>query len=147
MMAPCPIVAVMDCVFFGRSSGYLVVRDPHRKVNVYWSKIERETLAEYKCARDSVESMGFVILAVVADGKPGLKALFKDLPVQMCHFHMKMILKHHLTQKPKLTAGRELRELAFTLGDNNEFAFTEALKAWHNKWCGFLKERSIGALS
>ena len=49
-ITPRAMVAVMDCVFFGRTSGYLVVRDPHRKENVYWSQIERETLYEYQCA-------------------------------------------------------------------------------------------------
>ena len=43
------MAAVMDCVFFGRTRGYLVVRDPHRKENVYWSEIKRETLDEYRC--------------------------------------------------------------------------------------------------
>ncbi len=82
-IAPREMVAVMDCVFFGRARGYLVVRDPHQKENVYWSEIERETLDEYRYARDTLESLGFVIQAVVADGKPGLKPLYKEVPVQM----------------------------------------------------------------
>ena len=65
----------MDCVFFGRTNGYLVVRDPHRKCNIYWSEIQRETLDEYRYARDTLKSLGFNITAVVADGKPGLKPL------------------------------------------------------------------------
>ena len=77
------MVAVMDCVFFGRSTGYLVVRDSHRKTNVYWSEIGSETIEEYQCARDTLESMGFVIKAVVIDGKPGVKHFFAYLPVQM----------------------------------------------------------------
>lgn len=137
------MIALMDCVFFGRSSGYLVVRDPHRKVNVYWAEIERETLKEYQCARDTLESIGFTILAVVADGKPGLKVLFGDLPVQMCHFHMKAIITHHLTQRPKLEAGKELRKLVDTLCRTTESTFADALGSWHNKWGEFIRERTI----
>lgn len=139
---PCKMVAVMDCVFFGRTSGYLVVRDPHRRANVYWSEVGNETLAEYQCARDTLEGLGFVIQAVVADGKPGLKRLFADLPVQMCHFHMKAIITHHLTRRPKLAAGRELKEMVRPLCDTDEESFATALSSWHVKWGGFLKERT-----
>ncbi len=38
------MVAVMDATFFGRTIGYLVVRGPHRKENVYWVEIENETI-------------------------------------------------------------------------------------------------------
>jgi len=94
------MVAVMDCVFFGRTRGYLVVRDPHRKENVYWMRVDRETLDEYRCARDTLESLGFVIRAVVVDGKPGLKPLHEDIPIQMCHFHMKAIIPDTLPAGP-----------------------------------------------
>ena len=132
----------MDCVFFGRTSGYLVVRDPHRKENVYWSGIERETLNEYRCARDTLESLGFVIRAVVADGKPGIKPLYEDIPVQMCHFHQKLIITRYLTMRPKLEAGIELRKLAQGLCDEDEASFALELAAWHEKWQEFLKERT-----
>jgi len=72
------MVAVMDCVFFGRTNGYLVVRNPHRKENVYWSERERKTREEYQCARDTLESLGFETQTVVADGKPGLKPLYEN---------------------------------------------------------------------
>ena len=137
------MVAVMDCVFFGRTSGYLVVRDPHRKENIYWSEIERETLNEYRCARDTLESIGFVIRAVVADGKPGLKPLYKDIPVQMCHFHQKQIITRYLTRKPRLEAGIELRNLVHGLCDEEEKEFDRKLAAWHDKWSEFLAERTV----
>ena len=133
----------MDCVFFGRESGYLVVRDPHQKENVYWFKIERETLDEYMCARDTLESQGFVIQAVVADGKPGLKHLYEDTPIQMCHFHQKAIITRYLTRRPKLEASIELRELVHSLCDTNEESFAQKLAAWHEKWHEFLAERTV----
>ncbi len=137
------MVAVMDCVFFGRTNGYLVVRDPHRKENVYWSEIERETLNEYMCARDTLESLGFIILAVVADGKPGLKPLYKKLPVQMCHFHQKAIITRYLTMRPKLEAGKELRKLVHSLLETDEESFTQELATWHEKWREFLAEKTV----
>ena len=141
-VVPCDIVAVVDCVFFGRSSGYLVVRDPLRKRNIYWSEIARESLDEYRCARDTLESMGFVIKAVVADGKPGLKRLYDDVPAQMCHFHQKAIVTRHLTTRPRLEAGIELRGLTHSLCDAKEEAFAQGLAEWYVKWRMFLAEKT-----
>ncbi|MCK4910003.1 MAG: hypothetical protein KAR83_00100, partial [Thermodesulfovibrionales bacterium] len=132
----------MDCTFFGRTSGYLVVREPHRRENVYWSEIETETIKEYQCALDTLESLGFFLQAVVADGKPGIKGVCKDLPFQMCHFHQQLIITKHLTKRPKLEAGKELRKLTFMLGNICDKCFALELEAWHEKWHDFLKERT-----
>jgi hypothetical protein len=139
------MVAVMDCVFFGRARGYLVVRDPHRKENVYWSEIERENSDEYQCARDTLESQGFAIQAVVADGKRGIKGVYEDLPVQMCQFHQKLIITRYLTMRPKLEASIELRQLVRGLCDADEKCFALELEAWHEKWREFLNERTVNA--
>ena len=133
----------MDCVFFGRTRGYLVVRDPHRKENVYWMRVDRETLDEYRCARDTLESLGFVIRAVVVDGKPGLKPLHEDIPIQMCHFHMKAIITRYLTRRPRLQAGMELRDLVHGLCDTDEESFALGLAGWHKRWHGFLAGKTV----
>ncbi|MCK4816061.1 transposase, partial [bacterium] len=142
-VTPRVIVAVMDCVFFGQSRGYLIVRDPHRHENVYYAEIERETRAEYWHARCELEDMGFIIQAVVADGKPGLKPLYEDVPVQMCHFHQKLIITRYLTRRPKLDAGKELREVVHRLGKSDEKCFARELDVWHKKWCEFLAEKTV----
>jgi len=142
VVIPANIIAVMDCVFFGRTSGYLVVRDPHKKVNVYWSKIERETLDEYQCARDTLEAMGFTFAAVVIDGKPGVRTIFADLPVQMCQFHQMAIVTRHLTRGPKLEAGRDLRDIVLCLPYISEECFRDGLNDWHQRWKSFVSERT-----
>ena len=118
------------------------MRDPHRKENVYWTEIESETLDEYRCARDTLEGLGFIIMAVVADGKPGLKPLYKKLPMQMCHFHQKAIITRYLTRRPKLQAGIELRELMHDLCNTDEKSFTKELADWHTQWKAFLAEKT-----
>jgi hypothetical protein len=143
LIIPDKIVAIIDCVFFKRSSGYLVVRDAHNGNNVYWSEIESETINEYQCARDTLEGQGFALKAVVIDGRPGVRKLFSDLPVQMCQFHQKAIITRYLTRRPKLEAGKELREIVHTLCNSNEQTFADAIDAWHQKWNEFLKERTV----
>ncbi len=137
------MVAVVDCVFFGRTMGYLVVRDPDEKENVYWYEIARETTREHWYAREVLEAQGFVIKAVVADGKPGLKLLYKDIPIQMCHFHQQAIIRRYITTRPKLEAGKELKELVKKLGDYCEKCFARELATWHRKWREFLNERTL----
>ena len=137
----------MDCVFFRRSSGYLVVRDAHNSSNVYWSEIQSETIDEYQCARDTLEGQGFSFKAIVIDGRAGVRKLFADLPVQMCHFHQKAIITRYLTRRPKLEAGKELREIVHALCKTNEQMFTDAIDKWHEKWNGFLKERTVDPIT
>ena len=142
-VAPREMVAVVDCVFFGRTMGYLVVRDPYLKENVYWHEIASETLEEYLYARDTLEAQGFVIQAIVADGKPGLKPIYKDIPIQMCHFHQQAIIRRYITTRPKLEAGKELKELVKNLGKYCEKCFARELATWHRKWHEFLNERTL----
>lgn len=40
--------------------------------------------------------------SVVLDGKSGIEKAFKDIPRQMCHFHMRQIVKRYITMNPKL---------------------------------------------
>lgn len=81
--------------------------------------------------------------AVVADGRPGIRGVFHDLPIQMCHFHQKAIITRRLTRRPKLQAGKELRELIKHLCSAEEKWFTQSLSEWHTKWQDFLKERTV----
>lgn len=143
MPDPRPIVAVMDCVFFGRTRGYMVVRDPHLKGNVYWSEISRESLAEYECATDTLELLGFEIRAVVVDGKRGLKRRYAALPVQLCHFHQAAAIRRYLTMRPRLQAGKELNKVAKKLGKCCEKCFDRDLALWHAEWREFLAEKTI----
>ena len=143
VIVPDKIVAIMDCVFFRRSSGYLVVRDANNSSNVYWNEIQSETIDEYQCARDTLEGQGFSLMAIVIDGRPGVRKLFADLPVQMCHFHQKAIITRYLTRRPKLEAGKELREIVHVLCNTNELTFADAIYEWHQKWNEFLKERTV----
>jgi hypothetical protein len=146
-ITPCEMVAVIDCVFFGRTSGYLVVRDPNSKRNIYWSQIRHETIAEYQRARDAIEAQGFVVRGVVLDGKPGVRTVFSDLPVQMCHFHQKAIITKHLTRRPKLEAGKQLREIVSMLCVSTEQSFVKAIEQWHLQWADFLKERTVNQVT
>lgn len=140
---PQEVVLVLDATFFKRVFGVLVVRVPKLKKNIYWKEIVSETINEYLQARIKIENMGFNIKAVVLDGRPGVRNLFLDVPVQMCHFHQKQIINRYLTLRPKLQAAIELRTITVNLCHTDKKKFEHILDLWYDKWADFLKERTI----
>jgi len=133
----------MDCVFFSRTSGLIVARDPHHKQNLYWENIVHENVAVYQVCKEAMESQGFKLLAIILDGRRGVRELFSDIPVQMCHFHQKQIMIRYLTTRPRLAASIELLEIVRTLTTAREIDFQKALDSWHQRWEAFLKERTV----
>lgn len=123
--------------------GILVFRADKTKQNIFWHLIDYERIESYLRARNKIERQGFIITAVVTDGRPGVRGIFGDVPNQMCHFHQKQIIIRHLTTKPKLPAGIELKRISQTLCYTTEDKFISLLDQWYNKWHEFLKERTI----
>lgn len=136
-----------DVTFFGQAYGFIVFRSPKLKRNLYHKLIPYETIFEYQLGRISVENQGFKIKAIVLDGKPGVRNLFLDIPVQMCHFHQKKIIQRYLTLSPILEAGIELKKITDTLCNTNKEEFTKKLEDWYKRWEIFLKERTADPIT
>jgi len=139
---PQPLVVIADVTFFSRLNGLCVFREPNLKKNIWWKFTDYERIRIYETGRKHLERNGFKIKAVVLDGRKGVRGVFEDIPVQMCHFHQKQIIRRHLTLNPKLEASIELKEIVHTLANTNENDFTDKLNTWHKKWKDFLKERT-----
>lgn len=137
------VTIVADATFFDRTYGVIVFREPNLKKNLYWKEIAVENLSAYWQGRTFLEKKGFTIQAAVTDGKRCARAVFSDLPTQMCHFHQILIITRYLTKRPKLEAGKELRMIALSLTNSNEEKFSELLNSWFEKWKEFLKEKTI----
>jgi hypothetical protein len=144
---PQPIVTIADVTFFKRDFGLCVIRAPHLKKNLYAQEVQTESVDAYRQGRIDLEELGYIIKAIVLDGRPGVRQLFSDVPIQMCHFHQKQIITRYLTNNPKLEAGIELKKITATLCQTNERDFTSALDGWHQKWSLFLKERTTDPLA
>jgi len=140
---PQPTVIIADATFFKRTFGLCVVRSSYLKQNIYWEEIENETINVYWQARTKLEKQGWQIIGAVLDGRPGVRAVFSDIPVQMCHYHQKAIINRYLTTRPKLEASMELRKITHSLCQTNKQEFSKKLNAWHKKWSIFLKERTV----
>ena len=112
---------------------------------MYWQEIIYENSDVYWKGRTELEKQGFVIQAVIVDGKRCLKSVFLDLPIQMCHFHQVAIVTRYLTRRPKLEAGKELKKITSLLTKSDEEKFSELLNSWFEKWKEFLKERTVNS--
>lgn len=117
---PRPIVVVIDATYFSRKNGILVARDPHQKENLHCHEIVSETKVEYQKARDDLERNGYILLAVVLDGRRGIPTIFNDMPVQICQYHQWQTVRRKLTLKPKLEPHQVLLSIARRIKESNE---------------------------
>jgi hypothetical protein len=141
------VVAIADITFFKRNFGFCVIRAPHLKKNLYTQEVQTESVDVYRQGRIDLEKYGYTIKAIVLDGRPGVRQLFIDVPIQLCHFHQKKIITRYLTNNPKLESGIELKKITATLCKTKEKDFTDALHDWHQKWSSFLKERTTDSMT
>jgi len=139
---PRSIVIEADATFFNRHEGVCIFHAPKIKKVLTYAFIKSETALIYWSLRNTIEQRGFIVLAVVIDGRKGVKKVFADVPVQMCQYHQLMILRHYLTMNPRLEAGVELKIICKDLCGVSRSVFELRFVQWCDKWADFLKERT-----
>ena len=140
-----PIKAIIDATFFGRTQGILICRANSK--NLFWKMIATEKISEYENLLDDLVACSIVFSAFVIDGRRGVLQLllrkFPDVPIQLCHFHQMQIITRYLSRRPKLEAGKELRQIALKLSKIDKQSFLTKLQTWHDQWQIFLDEKTI----
>ncbi len=149
IQAPRTVAVIMDVTYFG-DWGLMVVIDPYANKNLgentvlYWATLNgTERTVDYEVATDTIESMGYSIIAATIDGRRGVKNMLegRGIPVQYCQFHQMMTITRCLTKRPRLLQNIELRAIALTLARSNELKFEDALAEWYAAHGDWLKER------
>ena len=139
---PRSIVLVADATFFGRGSGILVGKDPNEREVLYVEEIMTETAFDYAMMRNRLEKEGYVIQAVVVDGKRCIPNIFKGMPVQICQFHQIQIVRRKLTLRPKTQAGVELLSIGLNVDKYTKEELEKLLCDWHERHQTFLEEKT-----
>ena len=134
---------VMDVTYFGRKWGVMVFKNSLDGQILHLVFVKHETLLLYEQGIEEISRRGIYIQAIICDGKPGIFALFPDIPMQMCQFHMIKIVNRYLTRKPKTDAAKELRKIVLQLPRQSRVEFTKFFEEWQIKWNDFLNERTI----
>lgn len=138
---------VVDATYFGKrkdntSWGVILFRDSDLKENIWWKYIDTEQERYYREGREYLEQLGYKILSVTCDGFSGNIPIFKGYPLQMCHFHMKMIVIRNITLKPKTEAGQILLALIKTITYTDELLFRGRLREFYFKYYLFMNEKT-----
>lgn len=133
----------MDTTYWGRDFGVMLFKDEITKENLLRYYVKSKTNALYKKGIDELKTKGFIVLAIVCDGRKGLVNSFSTIPVQMCQFHQAAIIRRYLTKNPKLPASIELKSIVDLMKQTDKESFEGALCDWFVKWELFLKERTF----
>ena len=80
---------------------------------------------------------------MVCDRHVGLLQAVTPCPVQMCQFHLLLIGRRLLTNKPHSSAGIELLELMKNMFSIGKEEFTSGFDKWCDEWKEFLDERTL----
>ena len=132
---------MIDCTF--RWSYWIIVfRDRLKKENILFYKVETETKDVYKIWIKWLWVNWFTIKAIIADGVFWLEKYYLGIPIQMCHFHQKAIIRKKLTKNPLLNENKELKEIAFFLWKLKKETRIMWLNSWWERNINRLKERN-----
>ena len=143
---PRDVLVVADATFFGKRRdkfGVLVFKDVWSGNILMWKYIESEMIKDYTYLTNELQDKGFIFKGVVIDGKRGLFKAFNAFPIQMCHFHQKMIIQRYITRHPKLEASKDLKRIVSRLTSTTETSFINAFDNWYEKHKEFINEKSI----
>lgn len=144
---PRPIHLVVDATYFGKrkestSWGVILFRDPVKKENLWWRFVDTEKESYYREGKETLERLGYIILSVTCDGFSGNIPVFKGIPIQMCHFHMKQIVIRNVTLFPKTEAGQVILAIAKTITYTTQEDFARRLRDFHVAYNSFLNEKT-----
>ena len=140
---------MIDAFYFNRRSGILVFRSPTLKKNLLWYEIGKEKIEDYIRGIREVQGKGWKITGTTTDGKPGvIPAIEKEgIPAQMCHFHQTQIVTRYITQRPRLEASIELKEIMLRLKMTDKESFEYWIQEWREKWSDFLNEKTFNPIT
>ena len=119
-----------------------VFRSPQLKRNLWRTEVSKEIMATCYYGRKILEDKGWRFTAVVVDGRRGMTAVFKNIPVQICQFHQMRTVTKHLTRRPETLAGQDLRSIMLELPRSNEKDFTKLLSDWKKDWNDLIAEKT-----
>jgi hypothetical protein len=139
---PREVVVLMDTTYWGNNFGVMLFKDALTKENLLKYYVKFETNALYKKGIQELKNKGFVVIAIVCDGRRGLINSFSNIPVQMCQFHQVAIVRRYITKRPRMPASIELMEIVLMMKQTDKESFEGTLKLWYKRWKSFLNERT-----
>ena len=140
-----PINLLIDATFFGREYGFLIFHDS-KKV-IYFKEIKTESIKDFKEGIIALKAANYSILSVTIDGRRGyinnIRKLLGNIPIQMCLFHQKAIVRRYVTDRPRSRCGKDLKELMRLLCKSKSHQeFIDKFYKLKDQYCYFLNQRN-----
>lgn len=137
---------VLDATFFGREFGYLCAHDCQRII--YFREIKTESVKHLRNTLYELLQAGYSFKSVTIDGRTGfyenIRKILGGVPIQMCLFHQKMIIRRYIGNNPKSDCARDLKALMNELGHAEAQEFVDKFYALAERHKGFLNARKDG---
>ncbi|MDR1343238.1 MAG: hypothetical protein LBK18_08315 [Prevotellaceae bacterium] len=133
----------MDCTYFGRAWGVVVLMDSQTGKKLWRKYVRHEKLVDYQEGISYILSKKYQLRGIVCDGLKGIFKQFSAYPVQFCQYHQVAVIRRYLTLNPKLEASKELWLLAKEMAKLTKDEFTIKFERWELKWRSYLNERTV----
>ena len=135
---------IIDATFFGREYGYLCFHDTKRVI--WFKEIKTENVHELRKGLYALKDAGYTFKSVTIDGRRGyynnIKKVLGPVPIQMCLYHQKAIIRRYITDRPKTLCGQELKGLMALLCLLQTEEFIERFYQLKDKYKIFLNQRN-----
>lgn len=139
---------IMDATYLrDRTDGLALIRT-NRGYNLNHAFISSESIPSMSIVLDQFTASGYHLHATsfTIDGRRFmfdlLKQRYPDIPIQMCIFHMKSIIRRYVTMRPKTRLWKALMILKSCLGRVNECMFLRLFHQVEVIYRDFLWERN-----
>lgn len=143
-------VIAMDTTYFGRNSGVVAAINAHNGDLLYFKEIfGSETNKDYELCINTLLEAGIHPKACIIDGRQGVRYLLEDkgILVQLCQFHLKLMVKKYLTNNPVLEPNKELKLIIDSVCNKHihmdERSFLHMFVNWHGRYVSWLNEKTI----
>jgi len=139
-----PANLIIDATFFGREYGFLCFHDTNRII--YFHEIKTETMVDLRTALFAIQKAGWRFASVTIDGKRGyfqnIRKVLGNVPIQMCIYHQKAIIRRYITDKPKSSCGKDLKALMAALDSMDHQDFIDKFYTLYEQYKYFLEEKN-----
>lgn len=140
-----PINLQIDATFFGREYGFLVFHDCQKVI--YFKEIKTESVKHFREGIIALKAANYRIQSVTIDGRRGyinnVRKLLGNIPIQMCLFHQKAIVRRYITDRPRSQCGKELKELMHLIcKPESHQEFIDQFYSLQEKYRYFLLQRN-----
>mgnify|MGYP002363496006 FL=1 len=140
-LTPRAIILLIDTTYFW-DVWVMAFKDAKQGDIIHAILVTNESLYDYKLWVRKLQEDGWIIDAIVSDGKRWLLGWFWDIPTQMCQFHQVAIIRRYITKKQKIQPNKDLKILSELLTRTDRETFEWALEEYERIYINFLKEKT-----